>query len=155
MTTLTPDTRNISGEARAVDSLLGKYQDKILVAALSDLCGWDLALTKRFVQDVISEGMRNAFAHGRASFASVVMRLDKKYLAVAIGDNGVGIPRVLREAFEAAGRATELATFTDVDLIKYFTEPELILLDSKVIELAVKKGVTSMGARQGLGLLRR
>ena len=71
------------------------------------------------------------------------MRLDAKNLTLVICDNGIGIPKVLRTAFKQKG--------SDAELIKYFTEPDMIL-DSRLIKISVEKGVTSKPEREGWGL---
>lgn len=124
-------------------TFLQKYYDRIMISALGQLCGWDYSLTRVFIQRVLREGILNSALHSKGSFANISMLLDAKNLTLAISDNGIGIPEVLRSAFEQKG--------SDVDLIKYFTEPDMIL-DSRLIRISVERGATSMPERKGWGL---
>jgi hypothetical protein len=132
-------------------SFLEKYNDKIIISALSQHCAWDYSLTKTFVQRTVSEGIHNSFLHSKGSFANISMRLDAKNLTLAISDNGIGIPKVLRDAFRQTYSREDLLKASDVDLIKYFTEPDMIL-DSQLIEFSTQRGVTSNVGRRGIGL---
>jgi len=133
-------------------SFLEKYNDKIIISALSQRCGWDYSLTKTFVQRVVSEGIHNSFLHSEGSFSNISMRLDAKNLTLAISDNGIGIPTVLRSALHEIDSLKDLLEGSDVDLIKYFTEPEMILLDSRLIQFATKEGTSSKVGHKGVGL---
>jgi hypothetical protein len=145
---LKADAITVSGDP--VEAFVQRYHETIVTEALSGLCGWDAAKTKRFVKQVIEEGVRNAFLHGRGSFVWVSMRVDSKNLSLAICDNGVGIPQVLRNAFKQLG-GQDVGKMTDVDLIRLYTEPDLIL-DSTLIELSTRRGTTSRPHSEGMGL---
>ena len=95
------------------------------------------------MQRVLYEGVLNSVIHGEGTFANVSMNLDAKNLTMAICDNGVGIPQVLRTAFKQRG--------SDSELIRYFTEPDMIL-DSRLIEMSTEGGLTSKAERKGMGL---
>lgn len=138
------------------ESLLSPYMnriaDKIIVMALSRRCGWDLDITKDFVHIVCGEGLRNSILHAEGSFSTIAMKMDKKNLILAISDNGIGIPNTLRHAFFAYKIKKEMIEKSDSELIKYYTEPEMII-DSSWIKLSVKKGTSSKAEhRKGLGL---
>lgn len=122
---------------------VSKYDDKVIVSALSQKCGWDNLLTKMFMQRVVREGVANSALHSGGSFSNIAMRLDSKNLTLAISDDGIGIPEVLRKSFKQRG--------SDADLIQYFTDPNMIL-DSRLIKLSTEKGITSSPERKGLGL---
>lgn len=151
ITTLSDCASKKLAQLEHLEAFLTKYSDKIVITALSSFCGWDRDLTKRFVQEVIGEGLRNSFLHSAGTFANVSMRLDSKNLILAISDNGEGIPNVLRQFLEEREGKDDLLSRSDVDLIKYFTEPDLII-DSQLIELSVQKGTSSLPMRKGLGL---
>jgi len=135
----------------SLGDFLTKYSDKIILAALSKLCGWDNSITKNFIQLVFIEGLQNTLLHSEGSFSNVSMELDKKNLNLVISDNGIGIPKVLRSAFKANKINKDLLHKSDVDLIKYFTEPDMVL-DSRMIKISVEKGITTQPGRKGLGL---
>ncbi len=154
ITTITSSkTEALSGNSASeasIDLFLQKYHDQIILSALSGLCGWDHSETKQFIRQVVEEGMRNALFHGQGTFLAIAMRLDQRNLTLAICDNGVGIPAVLRAAFTQAGRG-DISMLSDVELIKYFTEPDLIL-DSRLIEISTRSGVTTKPTHRGVGL---
>lgn len=142
ITTLRPG-QQMSFEETRLGGFLQKYHNKIMISALSRLCNWDYSLTRAFIQRVLREGVLNSVLHSQGSFANISMRLDAKNLTLAISDDGIGIPAVLRNAINKMG--------SDAELIKYFTEPDSVL-DSRLIELSVEKGVTSCLERKGSGL---
>lgn len=150
ITTIPYDEKDPCDET-ILEGFLKKYNNKIIISALSQRCGWDYSLTKTFVHRVVSEGIHNSLLHGESSFANISMRLDAKNLTLAISDNGIGIPKVLRDAFQETDSHKDLLKKSDVDLIKYFTEPKLIL-DSRLIEFSAEKGTTSKAEHKGLGL---
>ncbi|MBI4548310.1 MAG: ATP-binding protein [Ignavibacteriae bacterium] len=133
---------------------LNMYYHEVIISALSKLCGWDASITKKFFQHVITEGLRNSIEHSEGNFSNISMRLDKKNLTLAIADNGIGIPTVLRNAFKESSTHKDLLQSSDADLIKFFTEPKLVLelRDSRLINLSVQKGITSKRGRKGFGL---
>jgi anti-sigma regulatory factor (Ser/Thr protein kinase) len=133
------------------DLTLSKYADRILIAALAELCGWAPLEVTKFVQLVISEGMRNSMIHAAGSFALVSMRVDPKNLTVAIGDNGVGIPETLRVAYKRTKDRKDVVERSESELIKLFTQPEIVM-ESHLIKAAFKKGTTSAEGRKGVGL---
>lgn len=134
-----------------LEIFLRQFGDKVIITALSRLCGWTSDEATRFTADVISEGVRNSSFHAQGSFALVAMRLDKRLLTLSIGDNGRGIPHVLRSTLTEAGARRDLKQQSDADLIKYFAAPQFVI-DSHLIRLSVQKGVTSAKDRPGLGL---
>lgn len=142
ITTLRTETLKQRDET-LLGSFLEKYYDRVIILALSQLCGWDHSITRVFIQRVLREGILNSILHSEGSFANISMRLDAKYLTLVISDNGIGIPKVLRTAFKHKG--------SDVDLIKYFTEPDMII-DSRLIRISTEKGITSRPERKGWGL---
>ncbi len=141
------DPEQVEKQQRQFDKLEGQ----VIVGALSQMCGWDNQVTRTFMQRVLREGIRNSLLHAKGSFVNLSMRLDAKNLTLAISDNGAGIPRVLRAAFQESGARKKLLKYSDADLIKYFTEPEMIL-DSKLIRISTEKGVSSESERAGVGL---
>jgi len=146
--------RSVAEETQSnntVEHFLNKYNDKIIISALSKFCGWELSSTKFFVQRVIREGFLNSFLQSEGTFSNISMKLDNKNLTLAICDNGIGIPEVLRNAFKRNNIRRELLDGSDVDLIRYFTEPDLVL-DSHLIKHSTKKGTSSQPDRKGLGL---
>lgn len=128
-----------------------KFYDKVTISALGQLCGWDLSHAKTFLHRILREGLLNSLLHSEGSFSNISMRIDKKNLTVAISDNGVGIPAVLRYAFKQSSAHKSLLKSSDVELIKYFTHPKIVL-DSHLIKLSVEKGTTSKPERSGIGL---
>lgn len=138
-------------EETELSRFLKKYNDKVIISALSQLCGWDPSITKSFVHRVIKEGIQNTFLHSGGTFSNISMLLDAKNLTLVVCDNGIGIPRVLREAFSQSNLHSTLIKSSDVDLIKYFTEPDLVI-DSILIKYSVRKGTSSRKDREGLGL---
>jgi len=139
------------------EAFLQKYGDKILIQALASTCGWNVEATHALVQCVIFEGVRNAVLHAQGSYAIVSMRVDNKNVAIAISDNGIGIPEALRGAFRRGGKKLELANLTDAELIKLFTEPQMVLdsrelMESDLIKLAVERGISSADGHGGMGL---
>ena len=134
-----------------LEAFLTRFHDKIIVGALSSLCGWDENVVTAFRQRVVREGIRNSILHARGSFATIAMRLDQKNLTLAIADNGIGIPQNLRIAFRETGLRKDLVNRSDAELIKFFTEPEMVL-DSKLIRLSVERGVSSRPGHAGEGL---
>jgi len=138
-------------EDTELSRFLKKYNDKIIISAFSQLCGWDLSITKNFFHRVIKEGIQNSFLHSGGTFSNTSMLLDVKNLTLVVCDNGIGIPRVLREAFSQSDSHKTLIKSSDVDLIKYFTDPDLVI-DSRWIKYSVQKGITSRKDREGLGL---
>lgn len=150
ITTIRTDAEKFHDDS-LLGHFLGKYYDKVIISALSQLCGWGHSLTKTFVQRVMREGLQNSLLHSEGSFSNISMRIDAKNLTVVISDNGIGIPKVLRDAFKRSGIHKALQKESDVELIKYFTEPDMVL-DSRLIKLSVEKGTSSKTERRGLGL---
>lgn len=131
-------------------TLLNKYYGKVVIAALSKKCGWDMAVTENFLRLALDETVRNSFQHSNGSFVNVAMLLDSKSLTLGIADNGMGIPDVLRSKFKQSAHYKELLSASDAELIKFFTEPELVV-DSRYIKWSVQ-GTTSKSELKGLGL---
>ncbi|MBI2424822.1 MAG: ATP-binding protein [Candidatus Hydrogenedentes bacterium] len=130
-----------------------RLEGRIIVGALSQLCGWDLQATRTFMQRVLREGICNSLLHANGTFVNFALRIDKKNLTLAIADNGTGIPHVLRTAFKSSNEADKerFSKSSDAELIKYFTEPEIIL-DSRLITFSTEENVTSQPSRAGVGL---
>lgn len=150
ITTLRHDKPQL-GQETLLGNFLQRFSGKIILSALAQLGGWDLAFAGTFVRRTVGEGLYNSLSHSKGTFANVSMRLDAKNLTLAIADNGVGIPQVLREAFKRSDTHQRLLDSSDSELIKYFTEPDM-LLDSRLIRLSVLRGISSDPARKGLGL---
>lgn len=140
-----------SAKEKPEDAVFAKYTDRILVAALGQLCGWAPDETSRFVQLVIGEGVRNSVLHAQGSFSLIAMRLDPKNLTLAISDNGMGIPDTLRIAYQKAKTKSSVANRSDLELLKLFTEPEIVM-ESHIIKGAFREGTTSAEGRKGVGL---
>jgi signal transduction histidine kinase len=136
-----------------LDRFIERVREPVIVDAISTRCGWDRSLTRTFFQRVVREGVDNALLHGKGTFANVAMRMDEKNLTLVVCDNGVGIPEVMRRAFKEsdAEQYKSLLRGSDVELIKFFTQPELIV-DSRLIKHATQEGTTSRPERKGLGL---
>ena len=124
--------------------------EKLLANALTDICGWPEGQAGDFVHLVAGEAIHNCLLHSRGSFATVMMKMAPKDLFLAVGDNGIGIPAVLRSVYEKAGKS-ELRTKTDSEILDYYTDPQF-LLDSFMILASVKPGVSSRTDRKGMGL---
>lgn len=151
ITTIRADQEGEGSSEDELDNFLKRFHDDLIVKALKRLCGWGEKLIKDFRQRVVREGIRNSILHAQGSFATVAMRLDEKNLTLAIADNGIGIPQTLRIAFKESGIRKELLQSSDVELIKFFTESDMIL-DSRFIRLSIEKGVTSRPGHAGEGL---
>lgn len=149
-----PQTRE--PEENSLAGLLLNYADEVLITALREHCGWNEREARNFATYVIREGVKNSGAHANGSFGLVAMRLDKRKLHLAMSDNGVGIPQVLRSAAERKELTLgTVETGSDADLIRYFATPEFAH-DSMLVRLAVRKGVTtSHGSGLGLYYLKR
>lgn len=137
----------------------------VAIGALSSLCGWDPNVTRMFVQRVAREGIQNSFLHAHGTFVNVSYRVDKHFLTLAISDNGQGIPQVLRDALQQGIIPSGPSRDSDVELIQYFTEPQMILdildptkqipsdqPDSGFIRLSTQQGVSSRPGHAGAGL---
>ncbi len=142
ITTLRPGQEESGGRIK-LGGLENKYFDKVIVAALSRLCGWDHLTTTIFLRRVLREGVVNSALHSGGSFANISMLLDSKNLTLVISDNGIGIPEVLRKAYKQRG--------SDAQLIKYFAGHQMIL-DSGWIRFSTERGSTSRPGRKGMGL---
>lgn len=138
-------------ELERQQSEFDKLKGPIIIGALSQKCGWEPTFTRTFMQRVVREGIRNSLLHGDGSFVNLAIRIDQKNLTLAISDNGIGIPQVLRNTFKETGKRKMLATSSDADLIKYFTEPNIIV-DSRLIRFSTEKGTTSSPSHAGVGL---
>lgn len=135
-----------------LDRFLKKFYEKVVISSLAHFCGWNPSLTKTFIDRIMGEGLKNTLLHSKGSFSNISMNIDSQHLTVVICDNGIGIPRVLREAFEQSRRHKKLVNKSDAELINYFTTPAVVLLDSDLIKYSVQKGTTSEAGRSGLGL---
>lgn len=127
---------------------LENLESHITAMALTYLCGWDLELARTFLHSVAREGVKNSLEHAQGTFVNISYRTDSKNLTLAICDNGVGIPSVLREAPEVM---KQRKSASDAELIEYFAGADYVL-DSKLIELSTEDGVTSDASRAGKGL---
>ena len=110
-----------------------------------------MRLGQILVQPGIGEGIRNSSVHAGGTFSVVAMNVDNKNLTLSICDNGLGIPSVLRTAFKDSKLREKIQGRTDIELIRYFTEPEMIV-DSRWIKLSVQKGTSSHQEAGGMGL---
>ena len=128
-----------------------ELEGKIIISALSSLCGWEPDMTKAFVQRVLREGVRNSLLHARGTFVNRCFMLDPRNLTLAMADNGLGIPGILRTALRGTRIGKDLLGGSDVDLIRYFTEPEMVL-DSKLIKFSTEAGVSTRPGHAGVGL---
>jgi len=120
--------------------------------AIRNYCKWDEDDTKKFVNSVVEEGLVNSFVHGENTFTNVAMKSDEKNLTLAICDNGKGIPTSLRETFNKKRDIFEerYIDANDSFLLKYFTQPEMIL-DSLYIDQSTHEKQGAIG-RKGDGL---
>ncbi len=151
ITTIRADSEEKGAPEAGLEGFLARYHADVAEKALRQLCGWDEVVATAFRQRILREGIRNSILHAQGSFATIALRVDRSNLTLAIADNGIGIPETLRRAFRESGVRTELVEKSDVDLIKFFTEPEMIV-DSRFIRLSVEKGITSRPGHAGEGL---
>ncbi len=129
---------------------LNKYYEKVVLGTLSKKCGWDEVTTENFVNVALKSSVRNSAVHSEGNFVNVAMRIDGKNLTVVIADNGIGIPEVLRSTFKQSQKYKDLLSGSDAELIKFFTEPDMVV-DSRYIKWSVQ-GATSRSELKGLGL---
>jgi hypothetical protein len=134
-----------------VGAFLQRFKDVVIIAALARYCGWTPEHAREFVNLVLAEGLTNSMLHAAGTFSLVGMRLDGKYLALAIADNGIGIPDALRAAFTASPDRAHMVNEGDVDLIDYFSRPEMVL-DTYLIDYSTRRGTSSIPGRSGVGL---
>lgn len=134
-----------------VAQFLERFSDRIVISALKIACDWSTSAAQDFVNLVLGEGLRNAVHHSLGSFSVAVMRIERDEMVLAVADNGLGIPGVLRQAFAKIQDRRKLLRGTDVKLIEYFTGPEMIL-DSHLIAKSTDAQTTSSPDRAGMGL---
>jgi Histidine kinase-, DNA gyrase B-, and HSP90-like ATPase len=142
------NSRDRSAPEDPVGYFLGKFSERVVINALSSLCGWDRGEAHTFVQNVIGEGVRNCSIHGNGTFLIVAMRVDARQLTLAIADNGNGIPVSIRANFASI---TSMSAKSDAELIRLFTDSDF-LLESYAILLSVRPGITTVPGRSGMGL---
>jgi hypothetical protein len=122
------------------------YYDKIIESSLKMECGWDYRDINLFVYEILGEGIRNSFKYSEGTFTIFAIHFDTKNLKLSICDNGNGIPDVLRKAFVSNRKLREmLSQQNDIDLIKFYTDQELI-------KLSTNPNVTSDPNSEGMGL---
>jgi hypothetical protein len=142
--------RSEDKEVKLID-YVNLCRSKIILKALSNLCGWSEDDAEKFVGKVIVECLRNASMHSTGNLILSAFNIDQKHMTFGIVDDGIGIPDTLRSAFRDNSNFNKLVEKKDSDLIIYFTQPEMIL-DSKLIKLAVRPGVTTTPEHAGDGL---
>lgn len=134
-----------------VSSYVNMFKSNIVLNALKNLCGWEKNDAEIFIDKVVVECLRNATGHSTGNLVLVAFNIDKKNMVFSVADNGIGIPDTLRSAFKTNTKFRDLVQKKDSDLIIYFTQRQMIL-DSDLIRLATRKGVTTSPDRGGLGL---
>lgn len=134
------------------DPYIELWKKIIILQALGNWCGWSVQDAQKFVSKTVIEFLQNAKHHSSCSWVLSGFNVDNKNLMLAVSDNGNGIPEVLRNIL---GQNTELKTkiqnMSDAQLIKYFTEPSMIL-DSELIRLSTRGVISTQGEQPGRGL---
>ena len=126
----------------STDNTIASYSDPLLRGSLRKYCRWDKEQIDNFVTGILPHAVRN-LEHSRGTFGLVATRVDEKWLTLAVIDNGVGIPALLRESLETKPEK-------DSDLIRYFTDKQLIedslrnISDSEFVVASTERGVTSL-----------
>lgn len=152
ITTIRIDASTASKNTKSdIEVFLANHYPRIVMSALQYLCGWDETEVEMFRDYVLTEGLVNSIDHSEGNFSNICMRIDSKYLTLAISDDGSGIPAILRPALRNSTIHKYLAEKSDADLIKFYTDEQLIL-DSAIIRLSTQKGSTSKADRKGMGL---
>jgi hypothetical protein len=134
-----------------IKAYLLQLEDQILLHALARLCGWSSTDGRTFLNSILGEGLRNAALHAEAAVTLVAMRIDSRYLSLALVDDGNGIPETLRQAYHELSDSRELAGKIDGELIQLYTDADF-LLDSTLIRRATDRGTTTRSDRLGMGL---
>jgi hypothetical protein len=137
-----------SGPDAMVAEYLARFRDWPLKIALRQLCGWETDAADAFVRLVIDEAIRNSCLHATGTFAVIAMRVDGKFLTMAVADNGAGIPATLRSRYSHDIKKTN----RDSALIKYFATPDFLLDDSRLIQFSTERGTSSSPEHRGVGL---
>lgn len=136
----------------STDRYINRWKSNLVRLSLCNLCKWDVTQANRFADSVVAEGLLNAVMHAGGTFLLAAANVDDRYLTLAFADNGAGIPRVLRRAMDRNAELRQRwADMTDADLIRYYAQPEMIL-DSNLISLATRPGVSSDPSKGGYGL---
>jgi hypothetical protein len=143
--------RSVGSES--TDTTIASYSDPLLRASLRKYCRWSHEDIDDFVTGIVPHTVRN-LEHSRGSFGLVATRIDSKWLTLAVIDNGIGIPALLREGLISGSKS-------DSDLIQLFADRELIeesirsIRDSDLVVASTERGVTTLTdpeRRRGLGL---
>ncbi|MGA2149459.1 MAG: ATP-binding protein [Bryobacteraceae bacterium] len=140
-----------TSSADDIDGYVNRWKSKVIMLGVQNLCRWSEDEADAFVSRVISEGLYNSVVHAKGTFLLASMNVDAYNLILGVADNGIGIPGALRTTFSEGAKSNDLAKMTDADLIKYYTQPEMIL-DSQLIRISTAKGVSSDKTRAGFGL---
>lgn len=146
---ITPIKTNIfeykNNEDRMTLFIRNSY-DKFVSSSLVIECGWDNNTVQVFIREILGEGVRNSLKYSKGTFTLIGMKTDNKILNLAICDNGNGIPDVLRNAFTHDDKLRKkIFSKTDDELIKYYT-------DSELIKLSTNPNVSSDKNSEGMGL---
>ena len=141
----------IGAETTEIGAYINLFKSNTIVNALKNLCGWEPKEAEIFIDKVVVECLRNASGHSTGNLILAAFNIDEKHMVFSVADNGIGIPDTLRSAFKSNERFRNLVQKKDSDLIIYFTQRQMIL-DSALIRLATRKGVTTTPERAGLGL---
>lgn len=153
------ESENISIKAQEVSIYINRWKNKVIALGIRNLCGWTSDEADSFVSQVIGEGLFNSLTHAAGTILLVAMNVDNKNLILTVADNGNGIPDTLRSALAHNPKLNALIQKSDSELIKYYTTPDMILnttpemiLDSGLIKLSTRKGVSSDESKSGVGL---
>jgi Histidine kinase-, DNA gyrase B-, and HSP90-like ATPase len=145
-----------------VNAYLSRFRDqRILIRALTLACGLEHDDADSLLSYIATEGLRNSLDHAKGNYSMVAMQvLDQELAAIAnqdpalilvIVDDGIGIPRVLREAKEEGLITGQDLPADDVSLIEMFASIE-VARDSMIIAASTSQGIRSDRRRSGMGL---
>lgn len=153
------ESENIATKAQEVSVYINRWKNNVIALGIRNLCGWTSDEADSFVSQVIGEGLFNSLIHAAGTILLVAVNVDNKNLILTVADNGNGIPDTLRSALAHNPKLNALIQKSDSELIKYYTTPDMILnttpeiiLDSGLIKLSTRKGVSSDQTKSGLGL---
>ena len=134
------------------DPYVELWKKKIIIQALMNWCRWSEEEALKFVIKIVAAVLENAGEHSGGTWVLSAFSVDKKNLLLGFADNGNGIPDALRAFIERNVYLKErLGGMSDADLIKYFTQPELII-DSELIRFSTKGVLPTREGRLGRGL---
>jgi len=150
---LKPDAFTTEEEARRVfDPYVELWKKKIIVQALMNWCRWSEEEALKFVIKIVAAVLENAGEHSGGTWVLSAFSVDKKNLLLGFADNGNGIPDALRAFIDQNdGLKGRLGDMSDAALIKYFTEPDMIV-DSELIRVSTKGVLPTREGRLGRGL---